>query len=334
MRGLSQRESAHDGKEAVVVSSGSVRVVFMGTSRFAVPSLEALVRAGYRVVGVVSQPPRPAGRGRKVAAPPVVEVAERHGLPVLTPEKLRAPEAVQAVAGLRPDLIVVAAYAQLLPRSVLSLPARGCVNVHGSLLPRWRGASPMQAAILSGDEFTGVTLMEMAEAMDSGAILGQSMTRVEDGDTTPDLEERLSRMGAVLLASVLPCYLDGNLRPVPQDESLVTFASTIPKEAGLIDWSRPAVEIWRRCRAYRPWPGTYTFWKGKMLKVVSCWAEPSKAEAVEPGAVLADPKAREVAVATGEGVLRLLEVAPEGGRVMGGYEFSLGHRDFVGSHLG
>lgn len=306
----------------------------MGTAAFAVPSLEALVRKGYDVVAVVSQPARPAGRGRRLTPPPVMEAAERLGLPVLTPEKLRAAESVAELAGLQPDLIVVAAYAQILPRSVLALPPRGCLNVHGSLLPRWRGASPIQAAILAGDEFTGVTLMVMDPGMDTGPILAQSMTRIEDRDTTPDLEERLSRMGAGLLVSVLPEYLEGSLPPVPQDDSLATYAPILKKEDGLVDWSLPAVKIWRASRAYKPWPGAYSYWKGRMLRILSCWPEEAASVSEVVGTVVPLGPGKEVGVATGQGVLRLEEVALEGGRPMGVQEFLLGHRDFLGSRLG
>ncbi len=303
----------------------------MGTSRFAVPSLEELARAGYRLVGVVSQPPRPAGRGRKLTPSPVVEAAEGLGLPVFAPQKLREAEAVAQLEALRPDLIVVAAYAQILPRSVLDLPWRGCLNVHASLLPRWRGASPMQAAILAGDEFTGVSIMEMEPGMDTGPVLAQSVTRIENSDTTPDLEDRLSRAGAALLTSVLPCYLSGALRPVPQYAGKATYARIIKKEDGLVDWLLPARQIWLANRAYRPWPGTYSYWEGRMLRIVSC--KPSEEPAgADPGTVLALSN-RGYGVATGDGVLRLEEVAPEGGRAMTVREFVAGHRDFVGSRL-
>ncbi len=310
----------------------SIRTVFMGTSRFAVPSLDALVRAGYQVVGVVSQPERPAGRGRKPALPPVTEAAQRLGLTVLAPERLRAPDTVAEVGDLRPDLIVVAAYAQILPRSILALPGKGCVNVHASLLPRWRGASPIHAAILAGDEFTGVSLMAMEPGMDTGPVLAQSVTRIEDWDTTPGLEERLARAGAALLTSVLPCYLAGQIRPVAQDEDRVTYAPIIKKEDGLIDWGLPARRIWLANRAYRQWPGTYTFWEGRLLKIVECMPEETPAGSAS-GTILALSN-RDIGVATGDGVLRLETVAPEGGRTMTAREFVAGHRGFVGSRLG
>lgn len=308
------------------------RVVFFGTSRFAVPSLEALAGSGYDVVLVVTQPSRPAGRGRLLTPPPVAEVAARLGLRLLSPERLRAPDSVAAIAELSPDLAVVAAYAQILPRDVLDLPHFGCINVHASLLPRWRGASPMQAAILAGDEFTGVSIMVMEPSMDTGPILGQIVTRIEDSDSTPDLEERLSLAGAALLTSVLPCYLTGRISPVHQDAEKVTYASLIRKEHGEVDWAAPARAIWLATRAYRPWPGTYSHWRGKLLKIWSCAPEDARAGASSPGTVLA-LGIRGAAVATGSGILRLDEISLEGGRAMQVGEFLAGHRDFLGSRL-
>jgi methionyl-tRNA formyltransferase len=310
-----------------------VKTVFMGTSPFAADSLEALVRDGYPVLAVYSQPARPAGRGRKVTLPPVAEAAERLGLPVLAPERLRAPEAVAELASLQPDLIVVAAYAQILPRSVLSIPPRGCINVHASLLPRWRGASPIHSAILAGDDRTGVTIMVMDPGMDTGPTLSQSMTRIEDSDTTPSLEARLAGIGAELLLSTLPRYLDGSLSPVPQEESGATYAPILKKSDGLIHWGSSAVEIWRASRAYKPWPGSYSHWQGRMLKVISCRPEPGEAEGV-PGRVVPLSGGREAGVVTGEGVLRLEELALEGGKALGIREFLIGHREFPGSLLG
>lgn len=306
----------------------------MGTGQFAIPSLEALVAHGYPVVGVVSQPPRPAGRNRRLTPPPVMEAAEMLGLLVQTPGRLRAPEAVAALAGLLPDLIVVAAYGQILPRTVLDLPPKGCLNVHGSLLPRWRGASPIQAAILAGDEASGVTLMRMDPGLDTGPILARRSTPIEDRDTAPELEERLSRMGADLLVELLPSYLQGLVAPVPQEERLATYAPIIKKEDGLIDWSRAAVEIWRASRAYRAWPGSYSFWNGRLLKVAACRPEGARAAAGAPGTVVSLESGREAGVATGSGLLRLVEVALEGGRPLPIRDFLLGHRDFVGSRLG
>ena len=320
--------------ERAMIAAGTVRTVFMGTSAFAVPSLRALVRAGYEVEVVVTQPPRPAGRRRRLTPTPVMEEAEALGLPVMTPERLRAPESVADLAIVRPDLIVVAAYAQFLPVAVLEMPGRGCLNVHGSLLPRWRGASPIQSAILAGDDFTGVSVMLMEPSMDTGPILAESLTRIEDGDTAVQLEDRLSRGGAQLLVDVLPCYLEGRAQPVAQVDELATYAPIIKKDHGLIDWSRSAVEIWRANRAYRAWPGTFTHWRGQLLKVIACVPGRQDWSPEEPGTVVSLEEGRGAGVVTGDGVLVLEEVSMEGGRAMGLRDFLAGHRDFPGSRLG
>lgn len=305
----------------------------MGTSAFAVPSLHALIREGYRVEAVVTQPPRPAGRQRKLTLPPVMKAAGALGLKTLTPERLRAPEMLTVLGELRPDLIVVAAYAQFLSRVVLDLPRHGCLNVHGSLLPRWRGASPIQSAILAGDEFTGVGLMLMEPTMDTGPIIGQSRTLIGAEDTAMELEERLARAGAALLVSVLPFHLSGAAAAVPQLNDLATYAPILKKEQGLIDWSSSAVDIWRACRAFRPWPGTYTYWRGKLLKLVSCLPEDLHLPG-DAGTVVPLDGGQAAGVITGSGVLRLRDVGLEGGRTMPVREFLAGHRDFIDSELG
>jgi len=256
------------------------------------------------------------------------------GLVVQTPERLRDPGAVDAVAGFRPELIVVAAYGQILPRAILDLPSHGCLNVHGSLLPRWRGASPIQAAILAGDEYTGVTLMRMDAGLDTGPILARRPTPIREDETAPALEDRLSRMGADLLLEELPRYLDGSLHPVPQEESLATYAPMIRKEDGLVDWTRPAVAIWRACRAYQPWPGTYSFWRGRLLKILSCRPEGAMGMLEPPGTVVPLDGGRGAGVATGSGILRLTELAMEGGKALPIRDFLIGHRGFIGSRLG
>lgn len=315
-------------------STGSPRILFMGSGRFAVPSLEALVRSGYQVVGVVSQPPRPVGRSRVPTPPPAMSAAMEMGLAVQTPVRLRDPGAVAAVASFRPGLIVVAAYGQILPRAILDLPPHGCLNIHGSLLPRWRGASPIQAAILAGDEYTGVTLMRMDAGLDTGPILARRPTPIQEDDTAQTLEDRLSRMGAELLLEELPRYLDGSLHPMPQEESLATYAPMIRKEDGLVDWTRPAVAIWRACRAYQPWPGIYSYWRGRLLKILSCRPEGAMGDLESPGMVVSLDAGRGAGVATGSGILRLIEVAVEGGKALPIRDFLIGHRDFIGSRLG
>lgn len=321
-------------KEGLVADPGTIRTVFIGTSRFAVPSLWKLARSGYDLVAVVSQPARPAGRGRKTTPSPVARTAETLKLLTLTPQRIKSPESLARLEALRPDLLVVAAYAQILPKVLLDLPPRGCLNVHASLLPRWRGASPIQSAILAGDQFTGVSIMAMEPAMDTGPVLSRSFTRIVDADALPELEDRLARAGAALLASTIPCYLSGTARPVAQDGSHATYAPIITKRQGLIDWTRPAVEIWRANRAYRPWPGTFTYWREKLLKVVACRPADVPGEPGPAGTVDRPGPARELGVWSGDGFLLLDEVAPEGGRAMTGREFLAGHPDFAGSRLG
>jgi methionyl-tRNA formyltransferase len=247
------------------------RIVFMGSPEFALPSLESLA-GRYPVVGVVTQPDRPAGRGRKLAPPPVKVLAERLGLPVLQPARLKEAHALEQLQSWRPDLIVVAAFGQILRKEVLELPPYGCINVHASLLPRWRGAAPVQAAILHGDQETGITIMKMDEGLDTGPILSQRSLAINPEDTGGSLSERLARLGAELLADTLPGYLDGSLAPVPQDERFVTFAPRLDKTAGALDFQQPAADLARLVRAYHPWPGAYTYLQEQRLKILKAHA--------------------------------------------------------------
>ena len=307
------------------------RLVFMGTPDFAVPVLKALI-GQYEIVGVVTQPDRRAKRGRKVEASPVKVVALAHDLPVLQPPSLRQPDAVAELRALAPDVIVVAAYGQILPAEVLAIPPRGCLNVHASLLPRYRGAAPVSAAILAGDEETGVTIMLMDEGMDTGPILSQAACAISPQDTRESLIARLAQLGADLMMDTLPRWLAGAIEPQPQHRSQATYCRIIAKRDGLIDWSQSAIEIWRRSRAYCPWPGTYTYWRGKLLKVLKAEALPQWPGEGEPGQVMALDEG--LAVATGEGALLLGEVQLAGKRALSAQDFARGQRDFVGSVLG
>jgi methionyl-tRNA formyltransferase len=308
------------------------RVLFMGSPQFAIPTLQALI-AGYQVVGVVTQPDRPSGRGQQLHPPPVKELAQAHGLPVLQPASLRSPEAMAELQALRPDVIVVAAFGQILRPAVLDLPPFGCLNVHASLLPRWRGAAPIAAAILAGDETTGVTIMRMDPGLDTGPVLRQDSLPIAPDDTTESLGEKLARLGADLLLDTLPDWLAGRLEPQPQDETQVTLAPQLKKEQGHVDWGEPAEAIARRVRAFHPWPGTFTTWQGAPLRILRASAESSSApsEEVLPGTVVATPDG--LAVATGRGTLRLIEVQPAGKRPMPADAFVRGARGFVGSRL-
>lgn len=306
------------------------RIVFMGTPEFAVPALEALADA-HQVVGVVTQPDRPAGRGRRLAPSPVKQVALERGLSLSQPHSLRTPEAVAQLSAWKPDVIVVAAFGQILPQDVLGLPPHGCLNVHGSLLPHWRGAAPVAAAILAGDEVTGVTIMQMDAGLDTGPVLAQREETILPDDTQATLEERLAYLGAELLVETLSAYLAGNLLPRPQPEEGATYAGQLRKEDGLLDWSRPAVELDRQVRAFTPWPGAFTTWRGQRLKVLRVVPLPEWHGDAPPGTVIV--LADGVVVATGEGALRLEEVQLAGKRPMDIAPFLRGQRDFAGSAL-
>jgi methionyl-tRNA formyltransferase len=298
----------------------SIRVVFMGSPDFAVPSLRALADV-YPVVGVVTQPDREAGRGRRLAAPPVKLAALELGLPVIQPESLRAPEAMAQLQAWKPDLIVVAAFGQILRPAVLDLPRFGCVNVHGSLLPRWRGAAPIQAAILAGDEQTGVTIMKMDSGVDTGPMLSQRALPIKSDDTAGSLFERLSVLGAELLMETLHGYLEGTIQPRPQPVEGVTHAPMLKKEDGLLDFTLSAEELAGRVRAFNPWPGAFFEWQGGLMKVHRAHAVDGRAE---PGARLVFQKLP--AVGAGDGILVLDIVQPAGKKAMDGKAFLAGAR--------
>lgn len=309
------------------------RIVYMGTPDFAVPSLQALAR-DHQVVGVVTQPDRPAGRGRRLVAPPVKEAAGALGLEVIQPPTLRRPEVVERLVAWRPDLVVVAAFGQILRPEVLGIPPHGCLNVHASLLPRYRGAAPIPAAILAGDERTGVTIMRMDEGLDTGPMLAQADWPIGPDDTTGSLTADLARLGASLLVEALPGWLEGRIAPRPQDDSQATYCRTLQKEDGLLDWALTASHLDRQVRACDPWPGAYTAWAGQRLKILRARPLPGRPGpgGVEPGRVV--DLAPGTGVVTGEGVLELLQVQLAGKSAMDVHAFAQGRRDFVGSTLG
>lgn len=311
----------------------AIRIVFMGTPAFAVPTLERLIEGeAFDVVGVLTQPDRPAGRGRRPKPSPVRLVAEAHAIQVWTPERLRGNlEILDTLRKLAPDVIVVAAYGLILPPDVLEIPPHGCLNVHASLLPRYRGAAPVAAAILNGDRETGVTIMLMDEQMDHGPILAQRRTPIRPDDTQATLTQRLAHLGAELLVEVLPRWVAGAIEARPQDHAQATYAPMLKKEDGRIDWRTSAVHIERMIRAYDPWPGAWTTFRGQVFKIVRGRALDLTTDAV-PGQVL--ETAHGLAVATGEGVLLLETVQPAGKRAMPAADFARGHRDFIGTVLG
>ncbi|MCX7911976.1 MAG: methionyl-tRNA formyltransferase [Dehalococcoidales bacterium] len=309
-----------------------MRIVFMGSPAAAVPSLEALVSAGYEVVAVYAQPDKPAGRGRMVVEPPVKQAARKLGIPVLQPEEVRSEGVLERLRGFRPEVIVVCAYGQILPQELLDIPPRQCLNVHFSLLPRHRGAAPVMAAILSGDEFTGVTIQLVRMKLDSGPVLCRAAIPVFDADTTASLTEKLAEVGARLLLEALAGWVRGEIVPQPQDEAQASYFPQVKKEEGEIDWRLTAVELARRVRAFYPWPGCYTKFRGKILKVVE--AVPVAGEAAKGEVVaLGEGVAPVVGVGTGGGILGLVRVQLEGRKVVTAAEFIRGQRDFIGSTL-
>ena len=312
-----------------------MRIVFMGTPEFSVPPLEYLIKSEYQVVGVYTQPDKPTGRGRTLEQLPVKRVALQHGLELFQPVRLRNPDEVARLAALKPDLILVAAFGQILPQSVLDIPKFGCLNIHPSLLPEYRGATPIPAAILVGDKETGVTIMLMDAGMDTGPIISQIIVGIEPDDTTESLTTRLAQAGVRLLGEALPLWFEGSLKPQPQDGSKATYTKPVTKDDGTIDWQMSAVEISRRIRAFHPWPGCYTWWQGKLLKVLEAVAL-HKEGSLTPGKVvdLASGQPAVVGVETGDGILGLLRIQLEGKRALTASEFLLGQRAFVGSTLG
>ncbi len=307
------------------------RVVFMGTPQFAVPTLCALDEH-HEVAGVVTQPDRRAGRGRKLVESPVKQVALARGLPLFQPETLRGPEVIAHLAEWRPETIVVAAFGQILPGAVLSLPPYGCINVHASLLPRYRGAAPIAAAILNGDDVTGITTMRMDEGLDTGPVLGQAECPIAPDDTTGSLTAKLAELGAQLLIETLAGWLDGRIQPQPQDEAQATHCRQLEKKDGLLDWRRPAAYLDRQVRACDPWPGAYTTWQGERLKVLRARPEPGWQGEGQWGQVR--EKGEGIGVITGVGLLELLEVQLAGKKPMLAGQFARGQRDLVGGMLG
>ena len=314
-----------------------MRVVFMGTPDFAVPCLEHLVLNGHEVVAVYTQTDKPAGRGRAPVSSAVKKAAQALKIPVLQPASLKGADVVEQLAGFRPDVIVVAAYGQILPQQVLDIPRHGCINIHPSLLPKYRGASPVAAAILAGDEFAGVSIMLMDRGLDTGPILSRAMISISVQDTTESVTAKLSQVAARMLQDTLVGWVRGEIVPQPQNEAEATYSPQISKEDGEIDWSLPAIEIWRRVRAYYPWPGCYTRWQGKQLKIIEAVPLPAE-KTIEAGRAVALTPAEGKAeaafgVQTGEGILGVVQVQMEGKRAISAAEFLRGQRQFIGAIL-
>ena len=308
-------------------------VVFMGTPDFAVGSLQALLEAGqYHIQAVVTQPDRPKGRGQKVVETPVKTFALQHGLPVFQPLKIREPEFVQKLKEWRPDFIVVAAFGQFLPREILEIPVYGCINVHGSLLPKYRGAAPIQYALINGEKETGVTIMRMEKGMDTGAMYSKVTVPIDEEMNFARLHDELKEKGAKLLTDTLPGIADG-LQPEEQNEREATYATLITKEMAKIDWTSDARQVHDRVRGFDPVPGAFTYLPdGKLLKIWETRVTGNSSEAA-PGTVVSVGK-REFFVACGEGVLRILTVQPESKKRMPAAVFLNGHGVKAGDVLG
>ena len=309
-----------------------LRIIFMGTPEFAVPSLECLMLS-HQVVAVYTQPDKPAGRGRLLVSPPVKEAALSRDLPVVQPASLNNAEEVAHLADFHPDVIVVAAFGQILPQSVLDIPPYGCINIHPSLLPGFRGASPVAAAILAGDDFTGVSIMLLDKGLDTGPILARAAVSISPRDTAGSLTGKLSLVSARLLQEVLVRWSRGDIAPRSQNDAEATYSGRITKEDGEIDWHLPAVDIWRRVRAFNPWPGCYTRWEGKQLKILEAVPIPEE-ETVKAGQVIALNKGEAAfGVCAGDGILGILNVQLEGKRAMSAAEFLRGQGRFIGAIL-
>jgi methionyl-tRNA formyltransferase len=315
--------------------TGPERIVFMGTAPLAAAILRALhAHHPARIAAVVTQPDRPKGRDLRPQPSAVKLAAAEFGLPILQPGKARDPDFLRQLAELRPDLMVVAAYGQILPQAILDLPGHGCLNIHTSLLPKYRGAAPIQWAIANGDAETGVTLMRMDAGMDTGDILATARTPIRDEDNSATLHDRLAELGAQLLVQSLPGWCDGKLQPVPQDHALATHARKITKEDGRLDWSLDARTLWNRMRAFTPWPGAYTTLPGAdrnpTLKILR--ADPLTGPCGEPGTLL-DTGPAGIVVACGTGALRLCEVQREGSKPLPAGAFLVGFPLPVGARF-
>lgn len=308
-----------------------MRVIFAGTPEFAARSLQAVISAGYPVPLVLTQPDRPAGRGMKPTASPVKQLAAQHGLAVAQPPSLKDPAIQDQLRMLAPDVMVVAAYGLLLPAAVLSIPPLGCINVHASLLPRWRGAAPIQRALLAGDAETGVSIMQMDAGLDTGSVWAAAPLAISRDDTAGTLHDKLAVLGANLLLDTLPLIADGKSRPVPQDDGRATYAAKLAKREAVINWALDAEELGRAVRAYSPFPVASTSLTGEPLRI---WrAEPRPGEGGAPGEIL-DVLRDGILVACGTGRLLLQEVQKAGGKRMGAASFVAGNPVTPGTRLG
>ena len=313
-----------------------MRIVYMGSPELAVYPLEQLLLNGHQIAAVYTRPDKPAGRGREILATPVKKAALYRNLPVVQVSSLKQPEAAAQLAAFKPEAIVVAAFGQLLPQAVLDIPCYGCLNIHPSLLPKYRGASPVISAILAGDEFAGVSVMRLDAGTDTGPVFMRAQLPILPFDNADKLTARLFRVGAQMLLEVLAELPAGKIIPEPQNEAGASYSSEIAREAGKIDWQRTAGEIGRMVRAYQPWPEAYTFWQGKQLTIKEAAPLPI-AENLSPGQVVSLPSNTDgaaFAVGTGNGRLGVINLQIAGKKAMSAAEFLRGQRDFIGAVLG
>lgn len=292
-----------------------VRILFMGTPDFAVASLEALLSEGYNVVGVITQPDRPVGRKQVLTPPPVKTAALRHGIPVYQPEKIKERPALDEILAIGADLIVTAAFGQILPKELLDAPRYGCINVHASLLPKYRGGAPIHKCIINGEKESGVTIMYMVEALDAGDMLARTVVPIEERDTVGTLHDKLAQAGAKLLVETLPALLAGELKPEPQNHAEATFASNVKRSDERIEWAKSAEAVYNQVRGLNPWPVAYTTCEGKVWKIWWVEKESLTGSYGAPGTVL-EKREDGLLVACGEGTVRIVEFQPEGKKRM------------------
>ena len=312
-----------------------MRIIFMGTPDFATGTLQALYDAGHEIVLAVTQPDKPAGRGKNLQSPPVKVLARELGIPVYQPEKVRDPEALDTLRTQKADIMVVVAFGQILPKEVLEMTPYGCINVHASLLPAWRGAAPIQWSILAGDKVTGVTTMQMDEGLDTGDMLLQKEIAIEPDETGGSLFDKLAQDGAALCVETLAQLEAGTVKPVPQGKTTTPYAKMLDKKMGRIDWSKPAAEIERLIRGLSPWPGAYTFRGDKMLKIkkAALGSTPKEKKKISPGGIAAE-KGRLFVRTGGKGWIEITELQPAGKRSMTADEYLRGKPAQAGEALG
>ena len=308
-----------------MVNPASLRIVFLGTPAFAVPTLDALLTSRHRVVAVLTRPDRPRGRGQKTIAAPVKARAAAAGIPVHQPDRLRDPAVVDVLAALQADLGVVAAYGAILPESVIGAPRLGTINVHASLLPRYRGAAPVHRAIIAGERQTGVTIMRVVKRLDAGPMLASVTRPIGPEETSVEVERDLARLGATVLLEIVDRLAEGAVAETPQDEDAATYAPRLTKEDGALDWSCPAARIHDSIRGLHPWPHAYSSLDGRRLILIASAIERLTSVSDTPGTIL-EAEGDRLVVATGDGALRLLQIQPEGKRSMSAREFLAGHR--------